>query len=248
MPVEFQRVEITRDLDQLVEFLCNDEWPFHGQHLLAPDDIVSMDFSSPAVASFWIVARRQTVGLVRLLDLDDIGEGAPLFDLRIASRHRRCGFGMRAARWVVDLLFTSYPELHRIEANTRHDNAAMQRVLLRAGFTHEGRLRDAWRSSNGQWFDTMIFGMLRTDWTRVVRGGLSSGRAIRDAERLCALGGTGRRLECLRGESVVLDVAWLVVVFLLHLAVQQVEVDRGLGRTGLELHLDLVPQDVLLVQ
>ena len=41
----------------------------------------------------------------------------------------------------------------------------MQRVLSGAGFTHEGRLRDAWRSDDGQWFDTMIYGMLRTDWT-----------------------------------------------------------------------------------
>lgn len=165
MPVEFQRVEIPRDYDELVEFLCRDEWPFHGRRLLSPDDIVAMDFSSSDVASFWIVAHPQRVGLVRLLDLADIGDGAPLFDLRIASRHRGCGFGLRATRWIVDHLFTSYPELHRIEANTRHDNAAMQRVLSDAGFTHEGRLRAAWRSDEGQWFDTMIYGMLRTDWT-----------------------------------------------------------------------------------
>ena len=98
MPVEFHRVEIPRDREELVEFLCNDEWPFHGQRVLTPDDIVAMDFSSPDVASFWIVDHRQTVGLVRLLDLGDIGEGVPLFDLRVASRHRGCGFGMRATR------------------------------------------------------------------------------------------------------------------------------------------------------
>lgn len=136
MPVEFQRVEILRDREALVELLCNDEWPFHGQLVLTPEDI---------------------------------GEGAPLFDLRVASRHRGCGFGMRATRWTVDHLFTSYPELHRIEAKTRHDNAAMQRVLSDAGFTHEGRLRDAWRSDEGQWFDTMIYGILRTEWTSTHR-------------------------------------------------------------------------------
>jgi len=170
MPVEFQRVETPRDHQALIEFLCNDEWPFHGHRLLTPDDIVAMDFSSPDVASFSIVDQGQTVGLVRLLDLGDIGEGAPQFDLRIASRHRGRGYGMQGARWIVDHLFTSYPELHRIEANTRHDNAAMQRVLSDAGFTHEGRLRDAWRSDDGQWFDTMVFGMLRTDWTSTSKG------------------------------------------------------------------------------
>ena len=165
MNVEFERVDVPRDQDQLVEFLCRDEWPFHGRRQMTPDDVLAMDFSSPDVCSFWIVDSGQTVGLVRLLDLCDIGEGAPLFDLRIASRHRGCGVGRRATGWIADHLFASYPDLHRIEANTRGDNAAMQRLLSGAGFTHEGRLRNAWRSDDGQWFDTMIYGMLRTDWS-----------------------------------------------------------------------------------
>jgi RimJ/RimL family protein N-acetyltransferase len=153
------------DQDELVGFLCNDEWPFHGRRTLTPDDVAEMEFSSPNVASFWIVDHGQTVGLARLLDLADIGEGSPLFDLRIASGHRGRGIGRQGTRWIVDHLFTSFPELHRIEANTRHDNLAMQRVLADVGFTHEGRLRDAWASDDGQWFDTMLYGILRTDWT-----------------------------------------------------------------------------------
>lgn len=139
--------------------------PFHAQRLLTTVDVVAMEFSSADVASFWIVERRQTVGLVRLLDLGDIGKGAPQFDLRIAGRHRGNGFGVHATRWIVDHLFTTYPELHRIEANTRHDNLAMQGALSRAGFAQEGRLRQAWWSDEGLWFDTMIYGVLRTDWT-----------------------------------------------------------------------------------
>jgi ribosomal-protein-alanine N-acetyltransferase len=72
--------------------------------------------------------------------------------------------GRLATRWTVDHLFTSFPELHRIEANTRHDNHAMQRILTEAGFAHEGRLREAWTSDDGRWFDTMIYGLLRRDW------------------------------------------------------------------------------------
>lgn len=168
VPLEFEQVEAIRDHDELVEFLCNDEWPFHGRRVLAPDDVAAMEFSSADVATYWIVDRhrphRQVVGLVRLLDMSDIGEGAPLFDLRIAGRHRGCGLGTLATRWVVDHLFSAYPEMHRIEANTRDDNVAMQRVLSTAGFTGEGRLREAWGSDDGRWFDTMIYGILRTDW------------------------------------------------------------------------------------
>ena len=122
-----------------------------------------MEFATADVASFWISDQGETVGLLRVMDLGDIGEGAPLFDLRIAGRHRGRGLGTRATKWTVDHLFSTYPELHRIEANTRHDNDAMQRVLANSGFALEGRLRNAWRG-DGQWFDTMIFGMLRADW------------------------------------------------------------------------------------
>jgi RimJ/RimL family protein N-acetyltransferase len=167
-------VEIPRDHQQLVEFLCNDEWPFHGRRQLTPADIHAMDFSSADVASFWIVDTGETIGLVRLLDLGDIGSGAPLFDLRIASRYRGCGFGKRAARWIVDHLFTSYPELHRIEANTRADNTAMQRVLSAAGFTPEGVLRLAWPGEEGHWFDTMIYGILRSEWPSADNGQAAS--------------------------------------------------------------------------
>jgi len=132
--------------------------------LLTANDIVEMEFATADVASFWISDQGETVGLVRVMDLGDIGEGAPLFDLRIASQHRGRGIGTAAARWLVRYLFSTYPELHRIEANTRHDNNAMQRVLTNAGFTLEGRLREAWPSGEGQWLDTMIFGMLRADW------------------------------------------------------------------------------------
>ncbi len=133
VPTEFECVEVPRDLQDLVRFLCDDVWPFHGR--------------------------------CRLLDLGDIGDGAPQFDLRIASPHRGRGIGTRASRWIVDHLFTTHPELHRIEANTRGDNAAMQQALSATGFAHEGRLRDGWRSPDGQWFDTFVYGMLRSEWS-----------------------------------------------------------------------------------
>lgn len=165
MPAEFEPVQMPSDQQRLIGFLCEDEWPFHGRRRLAPDDVIAMDVSSGNVASFWIVDGRERIGLVQLLDLTDIGDGAPLLDLRIASRHRGQGFGTGATLWAVQYLFDEYPELHRIEANTRDDNMAMQRVLSSAGFVHEGTLRQAWRSDQGRWFDTEVYGMLRVDRT-----------------------------------------------------------------------------------
>ena len=172
---EHVRVEIPRDEPDLVDFLCADEWPFHGRRQLSVEDVRGIDFGGTDVASFWVVDGDERLGLIRIHDLGDIGEGAPRFDLRIAKRHRGRGHGSDAARWIVEHLFTTYPELHRIEANTRDDNAAMRAVLSRAGFTLEGRLRKSWRGNDEQgddeqgddrhdrWFDTLIYGILRSD-------------------------------------------------------------------------------------
>lgn len=156
-------VDVARDRDALIDFLCGNEWPFHASPRLTLDDVAEMDLGSDDVAVFWIVDDVRRVGIVRLLDLGDIGDGAPLLDLRIAEAHRGRGIGTWATRWAADHLFATYPPLHRVEANTRHDNVAMQRALVAADFTLEGRLRQAWRRDDGSWFDSLVYGLLRSD-------------------------------------------------------------------------------------
>ena len=53
--------------------------------------------------------------------------------------------------------------LHRLQVDTLASNTAMMRAATRAGFVHEGRLRQAaW--VNGEFADEMILGMLATAW------------------------------------------------------------------------------------
>jgi len=53
--------------------------------------------------------------------------------------------------------------LHRITAAIGPDNAASVSVVKRAGFTHEGRLRDH-VFTNGAWRDSLLFSMLVHEW------------------------------------------------------------------------------------
>jgi [ribosomal protein S5]-alanine N-acetyltransferase len=53
--------------------------------------------------------------------------------------------------------------LHRIAAWTVADNAASARVLEKAGFSLEGRLRDR-ESFKGQYWDVLVFGILAEEW------------------------------------------------------------------------------------
>lgn len=52
--------------------------------------------------------------------------------------------------------------LRRIEAEVNPDNAASCALLLRLGFTLEGRLRQRW-TAKGRSYDTNLYGLLDTD-------------------------------------------------------------------------------------
>ena len=163
MSIEFTRVATPADHARLVDFLCADEWPFHTRRTMSADDVGAMEFSTAEVSSWWIHEGDDAIGLVRALDLGDIGIGAPLFDVRVATAHRGRGIGTTATRWLTDHLFATYSDLHRLEANTSEHNVAMQHVLARCGYLLEGRLRDAWLVDTGERADALLYGILRRD-------------------------------------------------------------------------------------
>ena len=114
----FERVG-TDDSGSVVSFLAGNDWPFHSVTQLSVAEAESMTVANEATRSFWICDVGTVLGLVRLLDLDDIDDGSPVFDLRIVNGHRRRGVGTAAVKWLSGYLFVEYPGLHRIEATTR---------------------------------------------------------------------------------------------------------------------------------
>ena len=161
--VRFEPLNWPGDEAAVVDFLVASEWPFHGDSRLSPEDAARVSVAADDVASFWIRQDGAAIGLVRLMDLTDLDDGSPLFDLRIAEGHRGRGLGVRAVRWLTDHLFTTYPQLHRIEATTRDDNAAMQAVFERCGYRLEGRFVEAWLNANGTRSDALAYAILRRE-------------------------------------------------------------------------------------
>lgn len=72
------------------------------------------------------------------------------------------GYGDEAQRLLAELLFATFPDLHRIEAATDIDNVAEQRSLERAGFMREGVLRRA-QFRAGAHHDLVYYSFLRED-------------------------------------------------------------------------------------
>lgn len=163
MPLQFTQVVLPDDFDRLMGFLCSNSWPFHRISQPQAVDVELMEFANTEITSYWVESDGDYVGLIRLLDLDNLDDGSPLFDVRIAEKDRGRGIGGECVLWLTKDLFTAYQSLHRIEANTRSDNVAMQHVLERSGYQLEGRIRESWRSEDGTRYDTLVYGILRSE-------------------------------------------------------------------------------------
>jgi len=165
MDLSYERVDWPSDAAAVIRFLTSNEWPFHGTAALTAAQAASITIADDETESFWVRRANVAVGLIRVFDLSDLAEGSPLFDLRLANAERGCGIGPIAVRWLTSHLFSEHPELMRIEATTRHDNTAMQKVFDRCGYRQEGHLVEAWVSADRSRFDTLIYAILRREWT-----------------------------------------------------------------------------------
>jgi ribosomal-protein-alanine N-acetyltransferase len=102
------------------------------------------------------------VGFARLgLDRPRTGE------LGYAIRHDRWGRGYatEAAATILDFGFSTLG-LHRVQAACGPDNVASQRLLVRLGFSYEGRMRDH-VFTNGAWRDSLLYSLLEHEWSPV---------------------------------------------------------------------------------
>ncbi len=106
MGLTFERVS-TAEASAFVAFLLGSDWPFHGAAQLSVAEAEAIGITNTETRSFWIRDAGTVVGLVRLLDLGDVEDGSPLFDLRIASGHRGQGYGTAAVQWLSDHLFVA---------------------------------------------------------------------------------------------------------------------------------------------
>jgi RimJ/RimL family protein N-acetyltransferase len=169
MKLLFLPLNLLIERNEFADFLLGHPWPYHANgEITRAEMLQKIDegvFSSSDTQTFWIITEpNQHIGLIKLFDLDDIEDGSPLFDLRIAPEHRGKGVGKQAVTWLTNYLFETYPVLGRIEGTTRVDNLAMRKVFLSCGYAKEGHIRKSWSAEDGTKLDTVMYGILREDW------------------------------------------------------------------------------------
>lgn len=115
----------------------------------------------PRMGHHWaITLNGETVGLIRL----ELSKRNSTGDIgyELAPDHWGNGYATEALQEVVRFGFEEL-ELHRLCAWAYDRNKASQRVLLKAGFTHEGAMRKKC-SWGDDWVDDLIYGLLVDEW------------------------------------------------------------------------------------
>lgn len=87
----------------------------------------------------------------------------PSFGIALLPQFRGQGHGSTAQRLLIDHLFSSDPELHRVQSDTAADNHAEQRSLEKVGMMREGVVRDA-EFRDGRFHDHVLYSILRSEW------------------------------------------------------------------------------------
>jgi RimJ/RimL family protein N-acetyltransferase len=165
-PVRLSPIELTTDRDELIAFMTANDFPFHAGPRAAAQDvelrIARGGFEDPDHATYWIELERH--GRVGLVILEDLTDNAPMFDIRVAAERRGQGVGRAAVAALTDLVFTRWPEVNRLEGQTREDNIAMRKTFLRSGFVKEAHYREGWPVPGGQPMASVAYAILRRDW------------------------------------------------------------------------------------
>lgn len=149
-----------------ISFLTSNRFPYHVTELVSPEDarsrVANGTFAAPENEAFWIHVEGKAVGFIVF---EEVTDGTPMIDLRIAESYRGRGIGTAALRVGTGVVFGSHPEISRIEGNTRVDNVAMRKAFEAAGYVKEAHYRDGWTVAGAAPMDSVAYAILRRDWT-----------------------------------------------------------------------------------
>lgn len=150
----------------LADWLASDTWPFFLGCTPTKAEVLKRiedgAFFGEGELNFWVLDQYDNkVGLIELYELDDL---APMFSLRFKSEYRGKKLGPPTLEWITSFVFENYPEIRRVEGQTREDNIPMRKVFNKAGYIKEAYYRMASPTEDGGRVASIAYGILREDW------------------------------------------------------------------------------------
>ena len=165
MELVFIQIE-KKDAEILADWLAVDAWPFFLGHTPTKIEILNRigegEFFGEGLLNFWVQdSLGDNLGLVELYQLDDL---SPMFSIRFKTKFRGKKLGKPTLDWLTGFVFRNYPDIRRIEGQTREDNIAMRKVFNKCGYVKEAYYRMASPTEEGGRVASIAYGILREDW------------------------------------------------------------------------------------
>lgn len=127
-----------------------------------------------------VMRQKTTAAAVGVTGLVDRGDGLAEVGFLLASDHVRQGYGLESLRALCQFAFVT-AGFRKLSAVVTAGNVASKAVLERAGFQHEGTLRQSF-FLHGTWQDDWVFGLLPHE-ARGSAGDPSASRAKPDPHK-----------------------------------------------------------------
>ena len=138
-----------------------DAFPYPYTELHA-ESFLERNVGREPITNFAIEINGEAAGSVSLRLQSDIYSGVAEIGYWIAEPYWGRGIASEAARAMTDYGFEQFP-ITRIEADVFERNPASMRVLEKAGFRFEARLRQRITKA-GETMDAMLYAVTRSDW------------------------------------------------------------------------------------
>lgn len=124
---------------------------------------IQQDYINKAGINWTIKLKGQneTIGYMSLWKIDHSNHRVEL-GYALKKEYWRKGITYEAAQAVIDFTFHKL-KAHSIMANINPDNSASEALLLKLGFKQEALFRENYHY-NGQFFDSVIYCLIVSDW------------------------------------------------------------------------------------
>ncbi|MEO8162520.1 MAG: GNAT family protein [Ilumatobacteraceae bacterium] len=157
----------SEDIPSLHHLLTSNRWEYFLDPVIDERELKDRDeeyFSSNTNQTLvFIDSERILKGFIRFFDIKNSDIDSPLFTVNVDESARRKGVGTELVRRGVRHVFNMFDKIRRIEATTRADNKAMQKVFESTGFRHEATYRKVWRIEEGKYVDSLGYAILREE-------------------------------------------------------------------------------------
>lgn len=158
----------TTHIEDLKKFLSSQVWKFYEEENISITSINNKleknHFLNTKTKTYLCYENNELLGMIRYFDLEDIDDEIPMFDIKVNEKSRGKGIGTYLLLNSLKIIFEKYSKIQKIEATTREDNIAMQKLFEKCNFKLWGKSSKSWKTLTGDFMQTYHYELLKENF------------------------------------------------------------------------------------